>query len=472
MFRKLGRRVSALFRINRIESEMERELAFHVEHETQENIRRGMSSSEARRKALVDFGGVEQFKEECRDVKRTRVIENLWHDARYGARLLTRNKGFTIIAVMTLALGIGANTAIFSVIYGVLLRPLPFENGDRLTVLRQQAPRAGVSNLGFSVKEIADYREKNSTMTDVVEHHSMNFILYGGPEPERIQTGVVSASFFDVLGVKPILGRTFIESDEKHGAEAVLILSYEYWQRSKGGDASIIGRVFRMNNRPHTVIGVLPPIPQYPNDNDVYMPTSACPTRSSEQFMANRNARMMSAFGRLKPGVSEQQAQADLSVLANQLQQSYPDSYPTNRGYAAEVKMLGDELTRRARPTFLVLLATAGLVLLIACFNVANLTLARLMRRERELALRSALGASRPRLIRQLLTESALLAILGGGLGVMFASAGLSLLVSFAARFTPRATESSWMEQSSSLRWASLSQPGWHLDSFQHLPRG
>jgi predicted permease len=441
MFRSISRRISALFRINRLENDMQRELKFHLEREIEENLRRGLTRDEARRRAIVSFGGVEQLKEQCRDVQRSRVVENMWHDARYAARLLFRNKGFTVIAVMTLALGIGANTAIFSVIYGVLLRPLPYENGDRLAVLRQQAPRAGVNNLGFSVKEIEDYRQKNGTLTDVVEHHSMNFILYGGPEPERIQTGVVSASFFDVMGVNPILGRTFLESDERHGAEAVLILSNEYWKRSHNGDPTIVGRVFRMNNRPHTVIGVLPPIPQYPNDNDVYMPISACPTRSSEQFIANRNARMMSAFGRLKPGVSEEQVQADLSVLAGQLQQAYPDSYPINRGYAAEVRMLKSELTRRARPTFLVLLGTAGLVLLIACFNVANLTLARLMRRERELALRTALGATRMRLLRQLLTESALLALIGGGIGVFVARAGLNLLVSFAARFTPRAGE-------------------------------
>ena len=441
MLRRTWRGIRSLFRVSRLEREMERELRFHLERETEENIRRGMTRDEARRAALLAFGGVERVREDCRDVRRLRLIETLWQDLRYGARVLKNNPGFTIVAVFTLALGIGANTAIFSVIYGALLRPLPYQEGDQLVVLRQQAPLAGVNNLAFSVAEIADYRERNKTLAEVVEHHSMNFILYGGAEPDRIQTGVVSANFFDVIGVRPLLGRTFRPDDEKHGAEAVLILSYEYWRRRHGGDPNIIGKVFRMNDRPHTVIGVLPPVPQYPNENDVYMPTSACPTRSSEQFIANRNSRLMSVFGRLKAGVGLVQAQTDLVTIAGHLQQAYPESYPPSRGYRVVLATLKEELTRQARPTFRLLLGTAGLVLLIACFSVANLMLARLMRREREMSLRAALGASRSRLIRQLLTESALLALMGGGVGLLIAAAGLNLLAGFAARFTTRASE-------------------------------
>ncbi|HET9529615.1 MAG TPA: ABC transporter permease, partial [Blastocatellia bacterium] len=304
MLGKVFRRTRALWRRERLEQEMNRELRFHLEMEIEKNLRSGMSREEARLAAIRRFGGVERVKEDCRDELGSRWVEVLWQDLRYGARVLRRNPGFTLAAVLTLALGIGANTAIFSIIYGVLLRPLPYRDGDRLIVLRQQAPLAGVENLNFSVKEISDYSEQNQTLEGMVEHHSMSFTLLGGAEPERIQTGVVSANFFDLMGVKPILGRGFLPSDEAHGAEAVLILSYNYWQRSHGGDPSIVGREFAMNNRPHTVIGVLPPIPQFPNENDVYMPTSACPTRSSEQFRENRNARMMSVFGRLKAGVS------------------------------------------------------------------------------------------------------------------------------------------------------------------------
>jgi putative ABC transport system permease protein len=368
-------------------------------------------------------------------------FESLAQDLRYGVRVLLKNRGFTLAAVITLALGIGANTAIFSVIYGVLLRPLPYRDGEQLVVVHQQARLAKVDDMGFSAKEFFDYRDQNKTMESVVEHHSMSFILFGREEPERVQTGVVSANFFEVLGVKPILGRTFTPDDEKPGSDAVLILSNKYWQQSHGGDPNIVGRVFRMNNRAHVVIGVLPSIPQYPSESDVYMPTTQCPFRSAQTFIDNRNARMMTVFGRLKPGVPLEQAQADLSTIASNLEAAYPDSYPKNEGYAAQVVRLDDELTRRARPTFLILLATAGLVLLIACANVANLCLARVLQRQHEVAMRTALGASRARLIRQLLTESILLSLIGGALGLLIAYWGLPLLVTFAARFTNRTAE-------------------------------
>src|SRR5215813_9263829 len=441
MLGKLIGQMRALLQKDKVERDMDKELRFHLEMEIEGNVKRGMSPAEARRQALMSFGGIEKFKEECREVRGAPFIDSLLQDIRYGVRILVRNPGFTVVAVLTLGLGIGANTAIFSVIYGVLMRPLPYKDGNQLVIVQQQAPLAHILNVPFSVKEVQDYRDQNQTLDSVVEHHSMSFTLLGGKEPQRVATGVVSANFFDVLGVKPLLGRTFVDADEQHGSDAVIVLSYQYWKQSHGGDPNIVGRTFQMNNRPHTVIGVLPPIPQYPIEQDVYMPTSHCPTRSSEQFTSNRNARMMSVFGRLKPGVPVSQAQADLSTLASNLQQQYPDSYPANRGYAANVVSLQEELTRRAKPTLLILLGTAGLVLLIACANVANLTLARLMRREREMAIRSSLGAGRGRLIRQLLTESTLLSFAGGVLGLALAAGGLQLLVSFAARFTTRSNE-------------------------------
>jgi len=368
-------------------------------------------------------------------------LPSLFQDVRYGVRVLIKNPGFSLAAIVTLALGIGVNAAIFSVVYGVLLRPLPYQHGDRLVVLHQEVPRTNAGDIPFSVHDIVDYRTNNKTLDDVVEHHTMNFLLLGPDSAERVNTAVVSANFFDVLGVKPVHGRTFVADDEKHDADAVLVLSYQYWKSRFGGDPAIIGKIFQMNNRPHTVIGVLPNIPQYPVENDVYMPTSQCPTRASQRFQDNRRARMMTSFGRLKPGVSLDQAQADLGTVGSQLLASYPDAYPQQYGYRMTVAALHQDLTKRARTTFLVLLGAAGFVLLIACANVANLLLARLLKVERELAVRTALGASKGRLIRQLLTESMLLSLAGGAAGLALAPAAMALLVKFAERFTTRAAE-------------------------------
>jgi len=441
MTRRLLSLYRFLFRRARVESDLDAELRYHLDRLTEQNIERGMTPAEARRQAAIVVGGVEPLKDDCRDVRLGRIVETLWQDVRYGVRVLAKNPGFTISAIITLALGIGANTAIFSIVYGVLLRPLPYLHGSQLVVLHQNAPRAHVNDMAFSVKEIADYRDRNHTLQGVVEHHTMNFLLIGKDSAERVETAVVSANFFDVLGVKPILGRTFVAADDVVGGPAVLILTYNYWKSHQSGDPNIVGKVFQMNNRPHTVIGVLPPIPQYPSEVDVYMPTSQCPTRSSAHFIENRQMRMMTAFGRIRPGVTLSQAQSDLSVVAANMVAANPKDYPTEAGYSLDATPLQTDLTRRAQAMFLVLLGVAGFVLLIACANVANLLLARLLKLERELAVRAALGASKTRLLRQLLTESVLLSVGGGALGLALAPVALAVLVKFAARFTTRAAE-------------------------------
>jgi predicted permease len=370
-----------------------------------------------------------------------RLFTSLLLDARYGLRGLSTNRGFTLAILFTLALGIGANTAIFSVVDAVLLRPLPYANGERIVHLLQPVSGPGVENTGFSPLEVQDYREQSRSLDAVVEYHSMQFVLLGGPEPLRVQTGVVSSGFFDSFGVRPLLGRSFLAGDEEPGAVPVLILSYEFWQRAYHGDPAIVGKTFTMNDKVHRVVGVLPRIPQYPDQNDLYMPTTACPFRNGPRWAHNREARGLGLFGRIRRGATLEQVRADLGTIAERLHSAYPAAYPAKEGYGIGAALLRDELARGARPTLLVLLATSLFLLVIVCANVANLTLARLVRREREMAVRTALGATRGRLLQQLLTESLLLAIVGGGLGVLLAAWGVEALAAFAARFTPRAAE-------------------------------
>jgi putative ABC transport system permease protein len=371
-------------------------------------------------------------------------VDDLMKDVQYAVRSLIKSPTYTLVAILTLGLGIGANTSIFSVISGVLLKPLPYANGDRLVLVRQSAPLAGRPDTGVSIKELYDYREQASDFDNLVEYHQMNFDLLKRGEPSRVSTGVVSHNFFDVLGITPILGRTFAEGDDRPGADAVLVLSYAYWQQKFGADRSIVGQVFQMNDRPHTVVGVLPNVPQYPQDNDVYMSVSACPFRAAgeRQIPENRRAfSILTVFGQLRPDVSRARASRDVAAICGRFVRENTKTYRAGSGFTATTLSVQDEMTKNARPLLLVLLGTTGLVLLLACANVANLTLARLLRRDRELALRAALGANRRRLIRQLLTESTLLALAGGAVGVVFAASTTSILIGFVSRFTTRTSE-------------------------------
>jgi cell division protein FtsX len=427
----------------RRDRELDEELRFHLEMEADKLRQQGLDEREARRRASLTLGGLEQVKEAVRDEWRWHAVKTLLQDARHAIRSLVRSPAYTLAALLTLALGIGANSAIFSLVNGVLLRPLPYRDGERLVLLEASESRTG-DVVPFSIPEVFEVREQSPSLETVVEHHSMTFTLLGRDEPERVSTGVVSAEYFDALGVEPVQGRTFRAEDDDLGAEAVLVLANGYWRRSFGGDTEIVGRVFEMNDRPHTVIGVLPPMPQFPVEHDVYMPTSACPFRAAAERNAdsNRNAfRALTAFARLAPAASVESAAAELETFADRLRADHPDVYDDDDGYAVGAVPLRRALTDGARPTLLVLLGATGLVLLLACTNVANLTLARLLRRDRELAIRSALGASRWRLAQQTLVEGLVLALAGGALGLLLAYAGLDLLIAFVGRFTPRAVD-------------------------------
>jgi predicted permease len=433
--------VCRFFRRRRSDAEVSIEMENHLILESDENLARGMSREEARRQAFLKFGSRERIREEVWKRNSISPIENTVRDIRYAWRTLRRSPGYTLMAILTLGLGIGANAAIFTVINAVLLRPLPYANPTQIVHLEQTASRVGADPIGFSVQEVAEYRELNHVFTDLAEYHSMTFTLLGAKVPERVSTGVVSANFFDVLGVKPVLGRLITSADETPKAEPVLVLSYAYWVKNFGRDPKILGRTFEMNDRVHTVVGVLPPLPEYPDANDVYMPTTSCPFRSSPKMIADRDMRMFMVFARMKPNVTEAQARNDLAAITNRLTLAYPKSYPSSAGVSVQMTGLEHELTHAARPAFLTLLGAAGLVLLLACANLANLAISRQLRRSQETAIRMATGASAWDIFRQLLTESMVVALAGGVLGLGIAAAGSELLIAYAARMTPLSGE-------------------------------
>jgi putative ABC transport system permease protein len=368
-------------------------------------------------------------------------MQTFFQDLRYALRQIVRHPGYALSTVLTLALGIGTNTAIFSMVHGVLLRPLPYAGGDRLVHIGHRDPGPDVSDVFFSAREMDDYRKQTRALASLHEYHSMTFTLVGEGEPDRVRTGVVSAGFFDSFGVRPLLGRSFIAGEDQPGAAPVLLLSHAYWRRHFSGNPGIVGKTVILDDKPTTVVGVLPALPQFPDENDVFVLPPGCSVRSSERAMTSRRFRMLSLFGRLQPDATVDQARAELASVLGGWSQEEPDLYPDEQYHDVPVVPVHEELTGKFRPTLLILLATVGLVLLLACLNVANLTLARMMRRQREMAVRSALGAGRDRVIRQLLTESTVLALVGGAVGIAFAFAGLKLLIPFASRFTPRASE-------------------------------
>jgi putative ABC transport system permease protein len=367
------------------------------------------------------------------------MLVNLIQDIRYTVRTLAKSSSFALTSIATLAIGIGAATAIFSMVNGVLVQRLPMANGDRLVHFRQ--PSARSSDEGLSALEVTDLRRDTHDFSAVAEYHTLTFQLYGHGDPLRVTTGVVSDGFFDMLGVKPALGRTFRPGEEAVSAAPVVVLSHSFWMNQFHGDSSVVGARFTMNDRVHTVIGVLPPLPGYPEENDVWMPIGACPFRTSWWMSNTRDHRMLRAFGIRRPDVPEQEAASELSTLSARAHATYPAAYPAALRINLVATNARDEMTKRAKPVLYMLIATAVFLLLVAVANAATLSLSRQLRRSREMAVRVALGGSGARLYRQLALESLMLSVGGAALGVAIASSGLGLLRTFATRFTPRADE-------------------------------
>jgi predicted permease len=437
----LARLTGSLTRDRSMDDDLRQELETHLEMATAENVRRGMPEHEARRQALLASGGLTQSAEAVRAQRGLPWLDSVASDVKYAVRALRHSRAFTIIVVVTLALGIGANAAIFSVVRGVLLKPLPHRDGDRLVYLRQSADGPGQGELNFSVPEVSDLRSGAPSLGGIAEYSSWTVIYQSEEGALRVDIGLVTGNYFDVMGLSPVLGRLTRPSDDGPGVPGVAVLAHEFWLKRFGGDKNVIGKRIKLDDKTATIIGVLQPAPFFPAKIDMLTNMVISDHHLSATMVQGRTHRMTQVVARLAPGASLEKARSEVSAMYTRLQGEYKDAYDPASHYRIAVILFRDVLGERARLTLLLLMGAAAFVLIIAVANVANLTLMRGVRREHELAVRAALGAGVARLRRLLLVENLLLTLMGALLGVGIALGAVRLLVSLAARYSPRAGE-------------------------------
>ncbi|MFL5494118.1 MAG: ADOP family duplicated permease [Gemmatimonadales bacterium] len=420
--RTVGRQLKSLIWRDSIAEQVEAELDFHLEMLTRELMESGLSREAAYAQAVQRFGDLGAVASRCRkiglqrerEIRRTEYLDELRQDAGHALRQLRKAPGFAAVAILTLALAIGANTAIFSVVSAVLLRPLPYPAADRLTVL--WAARGDQKQNLVSIPDVKEWRDRNRTFEDIEIVRSQSVNLTGGDAPDRLVGSFITAGTLRLLGARASIGRLFTEEETTEGSgQQVTVLSHGVWKTRFGSDPRVLGRTLTLNGRPHVVIGVTTPDFQDPfGQQDIWLPITSAPNPA----WFTRDNPSVWAVGRLKPGVTLEQAQRDLSIISRQLAKEYP---ATNAGYDASVFSMRDNVVGQVRPALLIVLGFVGVVLLIACANVANLQLARAASRRSEISLRAALGAGRGRLVRQVLTESLVLSVIGGGAGLALA---------------------------------------------------
>jgi putative ABC transport system permease protein len=420
---------------------MDEEFRAHIDRHADDLERSGLPRAEAERRARIAFGAYERTKEECREERAGFWLESVWKDVRFGLRMLYKNPGFTAVAVATLALGIGANAAIFSVVRGVLLRPLPNRDEARLLYLRQTIP--GDDDLGFSVPEIQDLAKGLKTIKELGTLSPVDFTVVGLGQPREISAGVADGNYFEVMGLKPVIGRLLGPGDDGPSAPGRVVLTYRFWTTSLHSDPGVIGKTLRLGSfegtRSAVIVGVVQPSVPYPVETQLIANIVTSPHHLSATMVQGREHRMTAVFGRLAPGADLESARAELNTVYSAMLAAHPETYKPNDHFQIDLTRMHDQINARARTILWVLFGASGLLFVIACSNVANLFLARTVRREPELALRSALGASSDVLRRALLAEALVLCGTGLLAGVLIAAPMVSVLSHYASRFSARA---------------------------------